>query len=75
MCSDQVIKNREFARLKITESLSAMIGKSNANFENSIQNIVNALNTGDKKWAQKVGKFSSIFIVLDLLKNNQNDGF
>ena len=75
MCSDQVIKNREFARLKITESLSAMIGKSNANFENSIQNIVNGLNSGDKKWAQKVEKFSSIFIDLDLLKNNQNDGF
>jgi hypothetical protein len=50
MCSDQVIKNREFARLKITESLSAMIGKSNANFENSIQNIMNGLNSGDKKW-------------------------
>ena len=75
MCSDQVIKNREFARLKITESLSAMIGKSNANFENSIQNIVNGLNSGDKKWAKKVEKFSSIFIDLDLLKNNQNDGF
>ena len=75
MCSDQVIKNREFARLKITESLAAMVGNSNANFANSIQNVVNGLNTGEKKWSQKVEKYSSIFIDIDLMKNNEIESY
>lgn len=47
-CSDNAIKQREFARLKITEALIPLIAsKLNSNFEATVQIIMHGLNSSD----------------------------
>ena len=83
MCTDQVIKSREFARLKITESLSSLIAsKFDNQFSNEkvLDSICHQLLAGlnskqpdiNKKWRNKVDKFSSVIFDIELLKNDGN---
>ena len=52
-----------------------MIGHSNYNFKNACAQIVQGLNSGEKKWSQKLEKYGSIIYDLELLKNNEIDCF
>jgi hypothetical protein len=72
-CSDQIIKNREFARLKISETLIEMIltkFDNESNFKKMCHFITQGLSKNDIKWIKKIEKYDSMVYDIDMLNND-----